>query len=241
MKSMLDALTAEGGSFASVKDAIADTDLSDVNVTGAKLYLLSTSEAGPYKNLNFSGVEYGGWWLRSPGFSDEDATVVLGENLNFSGVEYGGWWLRSPGFSDEDATVVLGEYGAFAVSEVELEFGVRPALKLNLSSVIFDSESKEFSLKSSHTHSFTYVASGGATITATCNADGCTLDDGTEQHKHAVTLTIVKPTLTTYGQTGEGISEQHYLLERENSGRRIQNGRRPASDRRAHQRGELSG
>ena len=56
-----------------------------------------------------------------------------------------------------------------------------------------------------HTHSFTYSVNG-ATITATCNADGCTLDDGTEQHKHAVTLTIVKPTLTTYGQTGEGIS-----------------------------------
>ena len=56
-----------------------------------------------------------------------------------------------------------------------------------------------------HTHSFTYTVRG-ATITATCNADGCTLDDGTEQHKHAVTLTIVKPTLTTYGQTGEGIS-----------------------------------
>ena len=56
-----------------------------------------------------------------------------------------------------------------------------------------------------HTHDFTYSVHG-ATITATCNADGCTLDDGTEQHKHAVTLTIVKPTLTTYGQTGEGIS-----------------------------------
>jgi uncharacterized repeat protein (TIGR02543 family) len=56
-----------------------------------------------------------------------------------------------------------------------------------------------------HTHDFTYSVRG-ATITATCNADGCTLDDGTEQHKHAVTLTIVKPTLTTYGQTGEGIS-----------------------------------
>lgn len=56
-----------------------------------------------------------------------------------------------------------------------------------------------------HAHDFTYSVRD-ATITATCNADGCTLDDGTEQHKHAVTLTIVKPTLTTYGQTGEGIS-----------------------------------
>ena len=34
-----------------------------------------------------------------------------------------------------------------------------------------------------HTHDFTYSASG-ATITATCSADGCDLDDGTEQHNH---------------------------------------------------------
>ena len=45
VKSKLDALTAEGGAFAGVKDAIVDTNLSDVDVTGAKLYLLSTDEA----------------------------------------------------------------------------------------------------------------------------------------------------------------------------------------------------
>ncbi|MBQ9009180.1 MAG: phage portal protein [Clostridia bacterium] len=40
-----------------------------------------------------------------------------------------------------------------------------------------------------HTHDFTNSASG-ATITATCSADGCDLDDGTEQHNHTATLTI---------------------------------------------------
>ncbi len=45
VNSMLDALTAEGDSFAGVKDAIVDTNLPDVSVTGAKLYLLSTDEA----------------------------------------------------------------------------------------------------------------------------------------------------------------------------------------------------
>ena len=67
VKGMLDALTAEGGSFAGVKDAIVDTDLTDVSVDGAKLYLLSTSEAGPYADFNFTGADFGGWWLRSPG------------------------------------------------------------------------------------------------------------------------------------------------------------------------------
>ncbi|MBQ6757067.1 MAG: S-layer homology domain-containing protein [Oscillospiraceae bacterium] len=50
-------------------------------------------------------------------------------------------------------------------------------------------------VKLGHAHSFTYSATG-ATITATCSADGCTLTDS------KATLTIVAPTLTTYGGTG---------------------------------------
>lgn len=50
-------------------------------------------------------------------------------------------------------------------------------------------------VSSAHTHSFTYSASG-ATITATCSNTGCTLTENP-------TLTIVKPTLETYGQTGK--------------------------------------
>ena len=47
-----------------------------------------------------------------------------------------------------------------------------------------------------HTHSFTYSADG-ATITATCGTEGCTLTNS------QATLTIEKPTLTTYGETGK--------------------------------------
>ena len=47
-----------------------------------------------------------------------------------------------------------------------------------------------------HTHSFTYTADG-ATITATCSAEDCTLSDS------KATLTIVAPTLTTYNETGK--------------------------------------
>lgn len=54
-----------------------------------------------------------------------------------------------------------------------------------------------------HIHSFTYTADG-ATVTATCGAEGCDLTSNP-------TLTIVAPTLTTYGQTGEGISEKATL------------------------------
>ena len=53
-----------------------------------------------------------------------------------------------------------------------------------------------------HTHNFTSYTASGATITAICTAPGCTLeaqDDG----QYAVTLTIVAPTLTTYGEAGK--------------------------------------
>ena len=49
---------------------------------------------------------------------------------------------------------------------------------------------------SAHTHSFTYSATG-ATITATCSAADCSLTGS------KATLTLVKPTLTTYGGTGD--------------------------------------
>ena len=71
-------------------------------------------------------------------------------------------------------------------------------------------EGDELTLALVHEHAFTYSVDG-ATITATCaNTDGkCNLDDGNGNHK--ITLTIAAPTLTTYGQTGEGISEKATL------------------------------
>ena len=112
------------------------------------------------------------------------------------------WWLCSPGSDDDEeeewrgrlAAAVNCTYGYICMhSSVNNTFGVRPALKLNLSSVIFSSESNSFIV---HTHSFTY-STNGATITATCTADGCTPTD------NKATLTIVAPTLTTYGGTGD--------------------------------------
>jgi hypothetical protein len=161
-------MTASGGDFADVASAINTVKVKGSESDGevdAKLYLLNTTEAS---NVPENVRKFStSWWLRSPGDSDMKAAFVDGG----SGVVY-----------------AFG-YGFYYV------YGVRPALKLNLSSVIFDSESKEFSLKSSHTHSFTYAASG-ATITATCGNTGCTLTA-------IPTLTIVKPTLETYGQTGK--------------------------------------
>ena len=121
--------------FAGVADAIQPVTLTTYKYNSttevaettenAKLYLLSTSEAKPYKSFYFTGAQYGDWWLRSPGGSGGNyAVYVDGEDDHIDG--------------NGDNVVA--------------EFGVRPALKLNLSSVIFSSESNTFTLKPSHTH-----------------------------------------------------------------------------------------
>ncbi len=121
IKNYLDGLTTASGSFAGVADAIVATDLSDVTVTGAKLWLLSKDEAD-----------------------------ALSENVRkcskASGAKEDLWWLRSVGTYAGDVWSVYGASGAFISAfikhpstNVVYYLGVRPALKLNLSSVIFSS------------------------------------------------------------------------------------------------------
>ena len=177
IKTTLYNMTASGNSFAGVASAI-----NTVKVKGSesdtevetKLYLLDLTEANN-----------------------------LPENvLRFSDI----WWLRSPGDKNNKAAVVFGTSGVVSDTgyTVDFKMSVRPALKLNLSSVIFSSESKTFSLKPSHTHSFNYNATG-ATITATCMADGCFLPPSTDGGSdHVATLTIAANGGTYDGTTAYG-------------------------------------
>lgn len=62
-----------------------------------------------------------------------------------------------------------------------------------------------------HIHAFAYSGTG-ATITAVCNGSGvCPLP--VVGGKHVGTLTLGKPTLTTYGQTGDGISKEAVVTD----------------------------
>ncbi len=114
MKANLDALTASGGSFADVADAIVTN-----KDAGGKLYLLSTDEA-----------------------------EQLSENvlmMNFGSNSVASWWLRSPNINYNDCLAWVSEYGKvidYALTNVEL--GIRPALKLELTKVSFDSDTKTF-------------------------------------------------------------------------------------------------
>ncbi len=166
------------GSFANVKDVIKTITVStdnDSDVT-AKIYLLSRQEASqlPVNVLKYDASD-SYWYLRSPGTGGNDKVVCV----------------------DRD-NGEIGTDGLLCSSKR----GVRPALKLDLKKVFFDSLTQTFSLEPTHYHSFTYEAGTGDKsniITATCSADGCSLDDGTEQHNQSVALKIDAPLCETYG------------------------------------------
>ena len=162
---------ADGG-FAKVADAIVEK-----NEECGKLYLLSADEAEKLSRdvlkMNFSAPSTGNteWWLRSDSTNNDPyADFVIG-------------WL--------------GECCNNGGANVYENYGVRPALILDLSKVNFSSTSNThtFTLKGDHTHAFTFTADG-ATIIATCGETGCDLTE------NQVTLTITAPTLTTYNGTG---------------------------------------
>ena len=120
----------------------------------------------------------------------------------YDGTDNNGWWLASPGDNGDSAAYVYGGSGYIVRLgyPVLSSLGVRPALKLNLSSVIFESESRTFSLKPQHAHDFTYSAEG-ATVTATCGEAGCDLPPSVEGGAdHVAKLTVVAPALKTYGE-----------------------------------------
>ncbi len=92
------------------------------------------------------------------------------------------WWTRTPGHYKYNVVFVAGDSGSVltVLSSLSDRKAVRPALKLDLSSVFFDSSSNTFSLKS-HTQDFTYPDSD-ETIMAECSdTDGnCMLPPSTE-------------------------------------------------------------
>ena len=146
VKAYLDGLTAEGGAFEDVADAILPTtlttygyDSTDVYETteNAKLYLLSVSEASelPMRVKMLGGTAGNYWWLRSPGYYDDEGARV--------------------------AYVVTYDVIASGKSPTTSSY-VRPALNLDLSKVEFDSSLKEFSIlaeEEASTVSFTKAAS----------------------------------------------------------------------------------
>ena len=104
--------TLESGSY---NDRSTDCVAGEA-VLNALLWPLSTAEANSMdKKLRIVDPEHPGW-----------ATSY--------------WWLRSPGSSDYRAAVVVGAGSVYDFGlDTSMEYGVRPAFNLNLTSVLFTS------------------------------------------------------------------------------------------------------
>jgi len=102
-----------------------------------------------------------------------DAVEITDVNVKkcaqYSGTEANNWWLSSANW--EDAYDIDGDNGIPATHTVSRKMGVRPALKLDLSSVIFESATNTFTVESAnsspskkndskeekqHTHSYSW-------------------------------------------------------------------------------------
>ena len=115
LKTYLDGLTGAGGSFADVADAIVPTnltDLTDEQVSGAKIYPPSSELV----NLSSDVLK---------------CTTATGSNNNMR-------WRRTKGNHNTSAGAVDGSAGKNGKDvAVGLLAGVRPALRLDLSKVVF--------------------------------------------------------------------------------------------------------
>ena len=121
VKDYLDSLTGTGGTFEAVADAIVTVKVKGSDrdsEVDAKLWLLSTSEA--------------------EGLSEDVRKCSTAMSYY--------WWLRSRGSSPNKAALVYSENGYVSGDNAWYELGVRPALKLDLSKVTFDSSTKKFEL-----------------------------------------------------------------------------------------------
>ena len=129
------------------------------------------------------------------GTTDNGTITINGGTVTASGGGSGEGYSAGVGISSD---VTLG-------SSVIVYAGDSPNPTTDVTGSFAENHTQTYVVVEPHIHSFEYTASG-ASVTATCTADGCILDDGTDDHNHAVTLSIAAPTLTPYGQTGDGIS-----------------------------------
>lgn len=128
MQAFLDSMTAETGAFADVADAIAPTALTDVipAVENAKLYLLSSAEAEdlPKDIRKCNSINNNNLWvLRTPYLMDITPSSVTKYVQTV--------WTSS-------GTLCTGS------REVHQDHIVRPALRLDLSKVMFDAATNTF-------------------------------------------------------------------------------------------------
>ena len=176
-------ITAEAAGFAGIYvDKLTLESTGEINVKGSTWGLYTNGEI---KITNGDVTAEGG--ASGIGEKGGGAPLVIGTNAKLIAIggNYGAIYHGS-----SDYRKVQNDIAGVAWTNKEGTEGRLPiAVSTEGQPISYLYHKVEFPV--SHTHSFTYSASG-ATITATCsNTDeNCTLDDGTAQHNHTATLTI---------------------------------------------------
>ncbi len=112
-------------------------DTNGGNGTQDKIFLLSYAEANKYLGVTREDDNKMKSTVSPTAYATKQGAYTSGRNQTADGAAAGWWWLRSPGYNPSDAARV-GSGGSISRNDVHDDGGcVRPALWINLESVIF--------------------------------------------------------------------------------------------------------
>ena len=183
---MLKNLTINGGKIeAQGSNGIFAQD-ADITINGGNV----TADGGIYfnteNNLTITGGKVTAFVTGADSGIDTDGEVIIsGGNVSVTGDD-------NPAISGTVINSIAGTgWTNKAGTEGKADIAISTGQTLSYKKVQFPAEP--------HIHDFTYsVSEDFKTITATCSADNCPLDDGTEQHNHTATLTLKPPANLIY-------------------------------------------
>lgn len=125
----------ETGALMNIYDVVVPTDLADVGVTDARLFLLSAEEANALdSSIRFCSWGSGGW-----------------SNI---------WFTRSPGNTGNGSAMCVSASQKASNTDVGNVCGVRPAFQLDLTMVNFNSETREFTFKPNDSGHYVMILGG---------------------------------------------------------------------------------
>ena len=183
-------ITVEGDFAGISANKLTLESTGEINVKGSTWGLFINGEI---KITNGDVTAEGG--ASGIGEKGDGAPLVIGTNAKLIAIGGRSYGAIYNGGSDSDCRKVQNAIAGVAWTNKEGTEG-RQNIAVSAEGQPISCMYRKVEFPVSHNHSFTYSASG-ATITATCSEDDCSLTD------NKATLTIAKPALTTYGGTGD--------------------------------------
>ncbi|MBQ5548388.1 MAG: hypothetical protein IIT33_06080, partial [Prevotella sp.] len=186
-------LAATGGTAPSESVGLGSCETITVAEGGTLTATGGASDDESYGVNTFAGVNVSGSMTATGGASDDSYGVYTYGSVNVGA----GARMTAAGGKAAVYGTVKNAIAGTGWTDTEGTTG-KAAITVSEAGQTLNSY-KKIQFPAVHDHSFTYTSTGDM-ITATCSKEGCTLPKVGE--KHIATLTIVMPTMTTYGGTG---------------------------------------